>query len=330
MPSTQRTLHLFGAGWNLVGAARIALSEGWEVCIRTSTRLSQFFEDADEEITGLGFPIFVADSLTDAMKIGNPALEGDVALSFGAPWLFPAKWIEQWNGRAFNIHSRRLPEHRGAGDSSWLLMMKERRGRACIHELSVDVDAGPVVASQDFTYETPYTVASYREQERLHTAELLSRGLPEILKGNVSTVPQDADFSSYWPRLNSDVHGWIDWSWTANDIDTFVQAFAPPLPGSSTYLRNERVRIQSSQLVSEAAFHPFQSGLIFRIADSGIFVAAQGGILRFNLDSQMAPIARVGDRFFTPVAVLEQAKGSRVQIGPDGTWASKWHGPTAG
>ena len=39
---------------------------------------------------------------------------------------------------------------------------------------------------------------------------------------------QDEKNSSYWPRLNSKIHGWIDWSWSPKEISDFIKAFDDP------------------------------------------------------------------------------------------------------
>lgn len=325
--SVAPTLHLFGAGWLLSQAARIAGSEGWRTCVRTSSRLVSFFEENHSELQHLADSVFVSDSLSGAMRLGLSPKRGDVAFSFGAPWIFPSTWLEEWEGRVFNVHSRRLPEHRGAGDHSWLIMMGERQGRACIHRLTAGIDDGPVVAQRDFTYNSPYTIASYQEQTLRQSAMLLDQDLMKVLEGPGVGRPQDASFASYWPRLRADVHGWVDWSWFAAEIDSFIRAFGPPLAGCSTYLRGERVKIVGTHLSEVRNFHPFQAGLIFRVTSGGVHVAARGGSLVVEIEGRSTNDVRVGDRFFTPSTLLERAKETRVHLKPNGAWVSEASGP---
>ena len=33
---------------------------------------------------------------------------------------------------------------------------------------------------------------------------------------------------TYWPQLDTEIHGWIGWSWSGNDIVNFIKAFGDP------------------------------------------------------------------------------------------------------
>ena len=125
-------------------------------------------------------------------------------------------------------------------------MMGERDGMAAIHELTAGIDDGPIVASAPFVYpEEVITPADFDAEDQRRSAALLEHFLPLALAGDVNRSPQDEARSTYWPRLSTDVHGWIDWSWTADEIERFCRAFGPNYAGARTFVRGGSARVRS-------------------------------------------------------------------------------------
>ena len=50
-------------------------------------------------------------------------------------------------------------------------------------------------------------------------------GLLAIEKMNFQINTQLDYHSTYWPRLNSDIHGWIDWNWSLNQMSRVYLCF---------------------------------------------------------------------------------------------------------
>jgi len=156
-----------------------------------------------------------------------------------------------------------------------------------------------------------------------HARRLVESWLPRLLgSGDPGPVlPIDESVTEYWPRLNTDLHGWIDWSWSLRDIEAFCHAFSFPHSGAKTTIRGATARLKSVDVVLGRTYHPFQRGLVFRIGqDGGIWIAHPEGVLlvrEFELDDSSMAV-RLGDRFFTPVAHLENALSRRVQYLPSG------------
>ncbi|MGZ8361940.1 MAG: hypothetical protein ACXWUX_15585, partial [Allosphingosinicella sp.] len=175
---------------------------------------------------------------------------------------------------------------------------------------------GPSVAAAPFHYpDNVVTPADFDAEDERRGAALLADFLPGALAGEVARDAQDEARSTYWPRLSTDLHGWIDWSWTAAEIERFCRAFGPAYAGARTCVRGGLARVRSCTRGESDDFHPFQAGLIYRIDGDSLFVAARGGGLRIELDVA----ARVGDRLFTPRALLERALATRVTYLPDGS-----------
>ena len=108
--------------------------------------------------------------------------------------------------------------------------------------------------------------------------------------------------SYYWPRLNSNKDGQIDWNWTAEEIINFIKSFSKPFDGSFSYLDNTRIKILDASLIkSKLKFHSFQNGLIFRFHKNFFYIANRDSyikILKKNLIGlKQNPNFYLGKRF---------------------------------
>ena len=61
----------------------------------------------------------------------------------------------------------------------------------------------------------------------------------------ISKKKQSKTHSTYWPRLDTEIHGWINWSWSGNDIVNFIKAFGDPYVGAHTLLNNEKIYLKN-------------------------------------------------------------------------------------
>lgn len=315
----RHVLHIFGGG-ELVGVAAKAAAEcGWSAVVRTGSR----FKDS---LPGLGneTPVFVGNDLRALMREGGLPQPGDIGISFSAPWVFEQDIIDLFSGAIFNLHSQALPRFRGGGGTSWLALMRERRGGCCVHRLVRKIDAGEIYARADYEFPGECVYPADLDRHALdHARCLVKAWLPGLLcSGDPGpALPVDEAVSEYWPRLNTSVHGWIDWSWSLRDIESFCHAFSFPHPGAKTTIRGTTAMLKRVEIVAERTFHPFQRGLVFRIdRDGGIMVAHSDGALvirEFEVEDSSL-VVRLGDRFFTPIAHLENALARRVQYLPSG------------
>ena len=232
--------------------------------------------------------------------------ESTLVFCINCKWILSREMIELFPGRVFNYHNSALPEQRGAACHSWRLMQNINFTRLTIHEVSPEIDKGKVYLQEKVMFDDlvhspaqSYSFIASRE------SELFSN----FLDGNVKITFQDEHDSFYWPRLSTHINGFIDWSWTANEIVSFCNAFDNPFDGASTYLSNSKVHFHNVIKINESfSFHPFQAGLIYRINDSEVYIAARkGGICVKDLKADKSNKIRVGLRFVTPPEILFSA-----------------------
>lgn len=104
--------------------------------------------------------------------------------------ILPKRWVEQWAGRAINLHPALLPRHGGPGMYGHrvhraVLAEGDRETGATVHVVTTDVDAGPIVAQERMPVlpdDTPDTL-----RVRLHPIEvaLLAATLRRFAEGDL-------------------------------------------------------------------------------------------------------------------------------------------------
>ena len=312
------TIHLFGGGPLVPVVADLAIQAGWGLVWRTSPRLASSAElPPNEAASGP----FCHERLADVMRLGKfPNHPADFAISLGSPWIFSPAWLEQWGNRALNLHSTPLPRHRGGGGGSWQVLMQDNAGAATLHVLTAGIDEGPIVAQTKFNYSLPMTASSWSMETLEASKSLLRLHLPEVLAQEFNDFPQASGPALHWPRLNTEVHGWINWSWPGASILDFVNAFGPPHLGALTLLRGLKVSLLEALRFSDEKFHPFQSGIVVDQSPDYLLIATSDGLLRIRGDWNAA-LSYVGDRFYTPPEKIHSALATRAYISPAGKWS---------
>lgn len=243
-----------------------------------------------------------------------------LGIGLGEAWSFSGKLIGQFEGRLLDLMGIRLPQYRGGAHYTWQILRKNRIG-CCnlqvINEQMVqgEFDSGEIVKSREYFFpasaRTPedYFVAAVKEE-----LSFLLEFLNEARSGKQFELTRlQEQFSIYFPRLNTRKHGFIDWNWDTAEIDSFICAFDDPYIGAASFIDGRLVRLKGCfSEYGDGGFHPFQTGLIYKVDRKGAYVATRSGtivIRRVMSDDskEMLDSLKAGQRFFTPREALEGA-----------------------
>ena len=212
---------------------------------------------------------------------------------------------------------------KGGGGISWNLMMGLTTGGVTIHMVDSGIDTGDILMQSN--YSLPVDCANLEASHIVscQNKSLLISFLDKVLSGyTFIRKKQTFDIGSYWPRLKTDLHGYLNWSWEVFEILSFIRAFSHPFKGAATYIKGKKVRILSAYVQnSEYSFHPFQYGLIYRVVSSKLYVACKGGTLvveeiLYDDASTINLSSLLGHRLITPSDILEQALSQRIYLKP--------------
>lgn len=240
-----------------------------------------------------------------------------ICICFGPHWIFDNEIINFFDGLIFNFNGIPIPEFQGGAHYTWQILNDNKVMGANIQVINENIDRGDIIFSK---------TSDIGSLEQLKPSDFFNLnndfGL-EFLKDFILMALNSYEFSRtnyddlineriYFPRLNSYIHGWIDWCWSSDNIIKFCNSFDDPYSGAKTLLKNEEVVIRSINLHKCKKFHPFTQGLIINKYKNKIFVAVKDGILEISevLDKNKILIinkCKLGNRFFTPRSILDRA-----------------------
>ena len=317
---------LLGGGDLLLRLVRWCLSKGLPVSVITSPRHANEIIEANSSLKKIlayekvSFLVVEDISSTKVVKFLDN-LDNTFCLSLGAAWIFKDYVIKDlFKKKLYNMHGTRLPQNRGGGGFSWQIMMGNRLGFCQLHLVDKGVDTGDIIKTEEFLYPPSCRIPKdYINLYREKNMHFITSFIEEIIQKSIDieTYKQTEYFSSYFPRLSTPDHGWIDWKDNIYQLERFICAFDEPYSGAKTFWNKEVVYIKKVCIdFSDPTFHPYQSGLVYRNNTKHLSICAVGGTLIIesitnakgrNLISNI----KVGDRLMTDSKTID-GRRSRV------------------
>ena len=277
--------------------------------------------------------VFSADAIGSkktATFIRTNLQEGNtLAISFGARWILNEEVRRHlFTGKVLNAHGTRLPSDRGGGGFTWRVMRGDRIGNLMLHEVDDGIDTGPVIVSQDYIIPRNVRTPGEHQHDYMRRLEVFVCNFLEQVfssEGTFQRKYQPNYNATYYPRVHTETHGWIDWSWDAQAIEKFILAFDDPFPGARTHWEGETAILKECQLhVGEIGHHPYQKGFVIRNNGKWLTVALEK---EFSLICEIVKdlhgtdlLGRIkdGSRLHTEMALIETASTSRIQFDAKG------------
>ncbi len=317
----------FGGGDLMLECAKKSIKSNLDVCVFAAKRHLEEDIKQGNRYTTLrkalekeGIMYFQENEINKSLQLQNEINDGTIGIGMGEIYTFSKDTINLFSGKLFDLMTIRLPQYRGGAHFTWQILRNSKIGAWCIQLINEEMipgvfDSGQILAEKEYiipdTARKPSDFFDIAFDEGL---KLFTAFLDKIKTGHSFELSNlQENFRSYFPRLNTLEHGYINWSWNSHEIEKFVCAFDNPYPGASTFLQGEKVFLKNCQSeYSEGKFHPFMSGLIYRKDKDFITVACRDGslIIRRVLNDKQKDIISsltVGQRFYTPIKKLEEA-----------------------
>ncbi|MBT7555523.1 hypothetical protein HN615_01190 [Candidatus Woesearchaeota archaeon] len=247
--------------------------------------------------------------------------DSTLGIGLGEDWIFTQDTIGLFDGRLLDLMGVRLPQYRGGAHYTWQILRGNKIGACNLQVVNSDTvqgvfDSGEIIKSKEYFFPaSARTPSDYFEHAVIEEVSFIKSFIDEVNSGfDFKFTTLQEGFSQYYPRLNTIKNAFIDWSWSADNIDKFICAFDDPYAGASTFLDEERVFLKKCYSESnEGGFHPFQSGMIYKINNNAIFIATITGtiVVKEVLDLRGKNIMtsiRNGSRFYTPNKELERSQ----------------------
>lgn len=102
--------------------------------------------------------------------------------------------------RCYNFHPGVLPEYRGAGAYSWVIINGERETGVTLHEIDEDIDHGAIIDVQRFPVLAEDTAGSLFRQAEATMFRMFQEWLPKLIVGEVKAEPQIEAYAGIYYR----------------------------------------------------------------------------------------------------------------------------------
>ena len=261
----------------------------------------------------------IIDNVFNNSEIIQVAKQFDRNIIFSLSWrnIISLDVIKYFNYKIFNIHPSILPFERGSGTFSYRILKNSNEVSATIHFVDTGVDTGNIVF-QDKTklnVKKPIPYDFLKNTQKVYY-KLLKKFVHFIEeKKTLPKIKQNHKLSTYYPLLNTEVNGVINWNYSVNEIEKFIRAFSYPYPGASTYLNGkQRIHILKAKILEQATYnHPFLVGRVLRIDNNEADIIAKDGILRIsqiyvnNEIIEIRKVLKLTTRLITPHEIIENA-----------------------
>ena len=269
----------------------------------------------------LGVRYYCSPEINHEPALMNHVTDTTLGLGMGEVWSFSSEIIKRFAGRLVDLMTIPLPQYRGGAHYTWQILSGNRRGGCHIQMINEEMlpgrfDSGDIVESESYRFPASARIPQdyFNHSARKDLAFVLEF-LRQVNRGKEFSLTRlREERSIFFPRLNTRLHGFIDWSWSAMELERFLAAFDRPYAGASSFLQDRRFFLRAARaLRNEGDFHPYQAGLIYRMTKDAVFIATRGGAIRVTevLDEEgVNALDRLetGLRFHTPQEQLEEAR----------------------
>ncbi len=174
---------------------------------------------------------------------------------------------------AVNLHGSLLPKYRGAAPIQWAVLNGDTKTGVCTFHLVADMDAGDLIYETETEIGETETSGELYDRLKVLGAELLSRTLTDIGRGQAPRRSQNHKEATYVTRLSKELSP-IDWNRSPREIRKWIFGLQP-WPVATMELGGQTVK------VFHAEYSPGHTdadpGTIVSADNSGIGVACKDG-----------------------------------------------------
>lgn len=175
--------------------------------------------------TGTPHRTFSKIQVKEEMELWLQTYIPDVVLVLTFPHRIPEKLLNKPKYGFINFHFGLLPAYRGADAIFWQLKNRETTGAISIHQMSAELDKGPLYAIQQVPIQANDTYGSHSNALAFSCAGAAINTL-SMLQQNTTPVIQNEHEAKYYKRPALD-DVTIDWTENADNIIALINACNP-------------------------------------------------------------------------------------------------------
>ena len=222
----------------------------------------------------IGVPVMHCDDVRDDAFFQLVAeAEPELLLVTGCPQRLPARLLSLPTLGAVNLHPSLLPHYRGREPLFWALLRGETHVGMSAHQMTQELDAGPVLLQRPVEVPPRATSATLARDVERAGASLVVELIARARAGALGPVVTNDAAGTAFPRLRPE-HGLVDWSRSAVEIDRLVRAATGELEAYAFVHGMRVVLLVTQPIESDASRAP---GTVIAITDAAVVIAAGHG-----------------------------------------------------
>ena len=204
-------------------------------------------------------------------------------------------------------HPSLLPLHRGPSSINWPIIGGAEKTGLSIFWPDNGLDTGPILLQKEIEITSNDTLGSVYFDKLYPLGVVAMLEAVDLVKtGNAPRKIQDESKATYESWCSAE-QAEIDWNKTASEIYNLIRG-TDPAPGAWTLFNGHKLQVYAAQLLP--AQQDCTPGMVTKITDEGIVVAAPGGQIK---------IARVrpagGQKVAAPEFVATSGISAGTQLG---------------
>ena len=212
---------------------------------------------------------FREDDTVEQLK----ALQPDVVAVVAYGRILPQRVLDIAPKGFINIHASILPQYRGSAPYQWAVLDGQKETGVTAMYLCREMDAGDMIDVARTPIGPDETAGELLDRLAVLGAELLSKTLSRVERGEAAGIPQDDSKATYAPMLDKSMCA-IDWTRTAQQIHNHVRGLHP-WPVATAELAGTKFKIHVTAVVDGCG----QPGTILGLTKTGLRVACGEGAI---------------------------------------------------
>jgi len=168
------------------------------------------------------------------------SIEPDFIFVIGLSQLISQHILDTAQKYVVGFHPTPLPKHRGRAAIPWQIILGIRESKVSLFKLDQGMDSGDIICQYPYKIEkSDYAIDVYNKVcNAMRYA--LKECIPHIYNNSVRFAQQNEGEATYLLARRPE-DGQIDWSSSAEEIETLVRATSKPYPGAFAYYKNSKV-----------------------------------------------------------------------------------------
>ena len=222
-------------------------------------------------------PVFQPENFREDETVAQlKALQPDVVAVVAYGRILPQRVLDIAPKGFINIHASILPQYRGSAPYQWAVLDGLAETGVTAMYLCREMDAGDMIDVAKTSIGEDETAGELLDRLAVLGAELLSKTLSKVEKGEAKGTAQDASKATYAPMLDKTMCP-IDWTKSAQQVHNQVRGLHP-WPVATAELNGTKFKIHATKVVEGSG----EPGTILGLTKTGLQVACGEGAIEIR------------------------------------------------